>query len=422
MEPKNNANATVTEPVTDSAATVRLSEDRQQEIRNMSAEQIETRKAEINAAIPTADAATLDAFDAELNALNERSKALSAIETRRKQMRDIISGGGTVIAKAPAVMEKRTLESVLSSEAYLNAFANDIKGNTDRERRALLSELVTGGSVPVPTYIAQRVQTAWEKMSILPRIPRTQIPGVAKYPFEYSASDAVTHTEGAAAPNEETLQLGGVSVTPLMRTKFITYSKEMESMTGRTYVDYLFNELEYRILKKCEDDLIQSILDASATLTTTAVNVNALTPSAFDANTIFAAQAPLSSEATNPVAIMNRQTYFNVFMSLTDTTGRPIYNVVSENGKPSYYLNGIPVLFSNKLAQGANAQIIVGDLDGAVCNLPDGYGVQFVRDDITLATQSLIKIVGSMFVGFGLIRPGYFTKITLTPASSGGNG
>ncbi len=415
-EPKANDNTTVTEP------NPTLSEDRKREIRAMDAARIETRRAEIRDAIPEADAAALDAFEAELGELETRAKELNEIETRRQKMREVIGGGGTVLARAPAVTEKRTLESVIASEAYLNAFASDIKHNTDRECRALLSDLVTGGSVPVPTYISERVQTAWEKMSILPRIPRTQIPGVAKYPFEYSADDAATHTEGAAAPTEENAQLGSVSVTPTMRTKWISYSKEVEIMTGRAYVDYLFNELEYRILKKCEDDLIQAILDASATMTESAVNVSALTPSAFDAKTIFAAQAPLSSEATNPVAIMNRQTYFNVFMSLTDTTERPIYNVVTENGKPSYYLNGIPVLFSNKLAQGANAQIIVGDLDGAVCNLPEGYGVQFVRDPITLATQSLIKIVGSMYVGFGLIRPGYFTKVTLTPAASGGNG
>ena len=145
-------------------------------------------------------------------------------------------------------------------------------------------------------------------------------------------------------------------------------------------------------------------------------------PSAFDAATIFNAQAPLSSAATNPVVIMHRQTYFNVFMALADTTGRPIYNVVQENGKPSYYLNGVPVLFSDKLARGTNAQIIVGDLDGAVCNLPNGYGVNFVRDDITLAAQSMIKIIGSMYVGFGLTRPGHFTKVTLTPAASDGSG
>lgn len=419
MEPKNTPS--VTEPVAD-AVSATLSEDRRREIRAMSAAQIETRRAEIREAVQTADADALDAFEAELSAMETRARELDALETRRKAVQSIVSGGGTVIAQAPAVTEKRSLESVIASEAYLNAFANDIKHNTDRECRALLSDLVTGGQIPVPTYISERVQTAWEKMPVLPRIRRTQIPGVAKYPFEYSADEAVNHAEGTAAPAEENVQLGSVSVTPAMRTKWISYSKETEILTGRAYVDYIFDEIEYRILKKCEDDFIQTVLDAPAAMSLTTVSVSALTPSAFDAATIFNAQAPLSSAATNPVVIMHRQTYFNVFMALADTTGRPIYNVVQENGKPSYYLNGLPVLFSDKLARGANAQIIVGDLDGAVCNLPRGYGVEFVRDDITLAAQSMIKIIGSMYVGFGLIRPGHFTKVTLTPAASGGSG
>lgn len=422
-EPKSNANATVTEPgATPDAATVQLSEDRARKIRAMTAAQIETRKAEINAAIPNADAATLDAFEAELNALEVRAKELSAIETRRQKMQAVISGGGTVIAKAPAVAEQRTLESVLASEAYLNAFANDIKNNTDRECRALLTDLVSGGQVPVPTYISQKVETDWEKLSILPRLRRTRIPGTAKYPFEYSASAAAVHTEGAAAPNEETLQLGSVEVSPTMLKKWISYSHEVEALTGRAYIDYLYNELEYRILKAAEDAAISVLTSAPATLSATACNVPALTPSSFDASTIFNAQALLSDEAVNPVAIMNKQTFFNVFMALKDTTNRPIYNVVPENGKPVNYLNGVPVLFSNTLAAGANAVVLVGDLDGLVCNLPEGYGVRFIADPYSLAEKDLTKIVGRMYAGFGLVRPNFFVKVTLTPASGGTSG
>lgn len=416
---EQNTNVTVTEPNTEPAATVQLSEDKKREIRTMSAAQIETRRAEIKDAIPNADAAMLDAFEAELSELESRAKELNAIETRRQQMQEVLHGGGTLIAKAPTVIEKRSLRDILNSESYLDAYANCVKTGDYRECRALLTDLVSGGTVPVPTYIADRVATDWEKLSILPRIRRTQIPGVAKFPFEYSATDAVTHTEGAAAPAEETLQLGSVSVTPEMVKKWISYSHEVAALTGRTYLDYLYNELEYRILKAAEDAAIGKIKNASATLTTSACNVPALTISAIDAGTIFAAQALLSDEALNPVAIMNRQTYFNVFMALTDTTGRPIYNVVSENGKPSYYINGIPVLFSNQLTSAT--EILVGDLDGLVCNLPEGYGVHFITDPYSLAEKDLVKVVGRMYAGFGLVRPRFFTKVTVSGGTSGGS-
>ena len=417
-EPKANPNATVTEP---NPAPAALSEDRKREIRTMDAAQIEARRAEIRSAIPDADVEQLDAFDAELSELETRAKELTAIETRRQQMRDVLGGGGTVIAKAPAVIEKRSLADVLGTAEYLSAYATGVKrggGEADfRECRALLTDLVSGGQVPVPTYIADRVATDWEKLAILPRLRRTQIPGVAKYPFEYSATAAAVHTEGAAAPAEETLQLGSVSVSPEMMKKWITYSHEVGALTGQAYIDYLYNELEYRILKGTEDAVVAKIKAASATLSATACSVSALTVSALDATTIFQAQALLSDEAANPVAIMNRQTYFNAFMALTDTTERPIYNVVSENGRPTYYLNGLPVLFSNSLTSGA--EILVGDLDGIVCNLPEGYGVRFTTDPYSLAEKDLVKVVGRMYVGIGLVRPNFFVKVTVS-ASSGG--
>ncbi|MBQ9521676.1 MAG: phage major capsid protein [Oscillospiraceae bacterium] len=419
MELKTNPNVTVTEPNAEPAAMVQLSEDRKREIRAMSAEQIETRRAEIKDASPHADAATLDAFEAELSELETRSKELNAIETRRQQMQEIIRGGGTVIAKAPAVVEQRTRVDILNSDAYVDAYAKGVKTGDYRECRALLTDLVDGGTVPVPTYISDRVATDWEKLSILPRIRRTQIPGVVKFPFEYSATDAATHTEGAAAPSEETLQLGSVSVSPEMVKKWISYSHEVAALTGRTYLDYLYNELEYRILRAAEDTAIGKLLSASATLTTSACNVPALTVPAIDAGTIFAAQALLSDEALNPVAIMNKQTYFTGFMALTDTTGRPIYNVVSENGKPSYYVNGIPVLFSNQLTSGT--EILVGDLDGLVCTLPEGYGVHFITDPYSLAEKDLVKVVGRMYAGFGLVRPRFFAKVTVSGGTSGGD-
>ena len=102
---------------------------------------------------------------------------------------------------------------------------------------------------------------------------------------------------------------------------------------------------------------------------------------------------------------MNRKTYFNTFMSLADTAGRPIYNVVSENGRPTYYINGIEVIFSNDLADN---ELIVGDLRGVILNLPDSTEVSFVTDPYSLAEYDKVKIVGKMYAGIGVIRDGFF--------------
>ena len=384
-------------------------------IKEFTAEQIEARAAEIKAEIDNADAEKLDSLNEELTALETRKKEIE-MEVRKSDMKAVAEGAGVVISKAE-VKEERTLDSVRSSEAYVDAFAEYLKTGDDRECRALMTDLVSGGSVPIPTVIDDYINTAWENARILSRVRRTNIKGTAKYPFEYSATGAFAHTEGAAvaANTEEQLVLGTVSIEPKMLKKWITITDEVIALKGQAFLDYVWDEIEERIFELADATLIAAIKAAPAAATTSAAGVRALTPSAIDANTIFNALAELKNAANNPVAIMNKQTYFNDFMSLTDLQGRPIYDIVSANGRPSYYINGVEVIFDNTLATGTNAEIIVGDLRGAIANFPDGEQVKFVNDPYSLAEQDKVKVVGKMYVGIGVVRDGYFCKITVTP-------
>lgn len=386
-----------------------------EEIKGYTLDQIETRSKEIVSEIESADEAKLATLNEELKALEER-KAQIELETRKADMLKVAQGAGTVVKTAP-VTEKRTLDSVRSSKEYVDAFAEYLKTGDDRECRALMTDLVSGGSVPVPTLIDDYINTAWENARLLSRVRRTSIKGTAKYPFEYSATGAFAHTEGAevAANTEETLVLGTVSIEPVMLKKWITVTDEVIALKGQAFIDYVWDEIEERIFELADATLINAIKAAPAAATTTAAGVRALTPAAIDATTIFQALAQLKNAANNPVAIMNKQTYFNQFMSLTDLQRRPIYDIVSANGRPSYYINGVEVIFDNTLATGTNAEIIVGDLRGAIANFPDGEEVKFVNDPYSLAEQDKIKIVGKMYVGIGVVRDGYFCKITVTP-------
>ena len=377
-----------------------------EEIKEFSMEQIETRAAEIKAEIDSADAEKLASLNEELNALETRKGEIE-MEERKATMKAVAEGAGQVIATAP-VKEERSLASVKASEEYLNAFAEYIKTGKDKECRALLSDLVDGGSVPTPTVIDEFINTAWEKANLVSRVRRTNIKGTAKYPFEYSATGASVHTEGAAAPSEETLVLGTVSVEPEMLKKWITVSDEVLALKGQAFLDYIYDEIEERILELADSQIIAAIKAAPASATTTAAGVRTLTQS-FDAFTIFAAQAELVAGASNVVAIMNKKTYFNTFMALKDTTDRPIYNVVSENGRPTYYINGVEVIFCNTLDED---EIIVGDLNGVILNLPDGQEVSFVTDPYSLAEKDLVKIVGKMYAGIGVVRDGYFCYVS----------
>ena len=379
-----------------------------EEIKEYSMEQIEKREAEIKAEIDNADASKLEELENEHKALEERKAVLvEETEKRRADMKAVIEGAGTVVTK-PAEKETRSLESVKASQEYVDAFAEYLKTGSDAECRSLLTDLVDGGSVPTPTVIDDFINTAWERANLVSRVRRTNIKGTAKYPFEYSATGASVHKEGAAAPDEETLVLGTVSVEPEMLKKWITISDEVLALKGQAFLDYVYDEIEERILEAADAAIVAAIKAAPAAATKTAAGVRVLSQS-FDAFTIFAAQAELVAAARNPVAIMNRKTYFNTFMSLADTAGRPIYNVVSENGRPTYYINGVEVIFDNTLDED---ELIVGDLNGIIMNLPDGQEVSFVTDPYSLAEKDLVKIVGKMYAGFAVVRDGYFCYVT----------
>lgn len=379
-----------------------------EEIKEYSMEQIEKREAEIKAEIDNADASKLEELENEHKALEERKAVLiEETEKRRADMKAVIEGAGTVVTK-PAEKETRSLESVKASQEYVDAFAEYLKTGSDAECRSLLTDLVDGGSVPTPTVIDDFINTAWERANLVARVRRTNIKGTAKYPFEYSATGASVHKEGAAAPDEETLVLGTVSVEPEMLKKWITVSDEVLALKGQAFLDYVYDEIEERILEAADAAIIAAIKAAPEAATKTAAGVRVLSQS-FDAFTIFAAQAELVAAARNPVAIMNRKTYFNTFMSLADTAGRPIYNVVSENGRPTYYINGVEVIFDNTLDED---ELIVGDLNGIIMNLPDGQEVSFVTDPYSLAEKDLVKIVGKMYAGFAVVRDGYFCYVT----------
>ena len=92
---------------------------------------------------------------------------------------------------------------VRSSKEYIDAFANYIKTGKDAECRALLSTNVAGGYVPVPTYVEDRIKTAWDRAELMSQVRKTYIRGNLNVGFELSADPAYIHTEGSAANTEE---------------------------------------------------------------------------------------------------------------------------------------------------------------------------------------------------------------------------
>ena len=223
------------------------------EIMSLGFEELETRSAEIATETAEADKETLETLNAELDMIEERKKALQEeIETRKETVEAVIKGAGKEI-ETREESKKMTNKEIRNSQEYIEAYAKYVRTGKDMECRALLTEAVQDGVVPVPEFVENSILTAWENDEIFSRVSKTFVPGNDKQGFEVSATDATIHTEGADAPDEEELVLGIVDLVPDYIKKWISVSDKALAVGPQALLQYLYDEIEYKIVQLAAD-------------------------------------------------------------------------------------------------------------------------------------------------------------------------
>ncbi len=380
------------------------------EIMALDAEQIEARSAELATEIEAAETnEAMDAIQNELDAIEERKAQIKLeIEQRKKDISAVLSGQGEVVEK---IEERKEVEmEIRNTPEYINAYAEYIKTNDATEIRQLTSTNDTTpngtGSVAVPDMVYDIVKTAWDREGIMRLVKKTYLKGNLKVGFEVSGTDAAIHAEGASAVSEETLVLGTVILTPVSIKKWISISDEVLDLRGEAFLNYIYDELAYRIAKKAADQIIAKIEACGTASTTSYPRVPKLKITTASVGDVAQAMALLSDEAANPVVMMNKATwgaykaaqYANQF-----------------NVDP---FEGLPVVFNNTITAYSAATTgvtyaIVGDLGhGAMANFPNGEGIEFKFDELTDMTKDLVRVLGREYVGLGVVAPDAFVKIT----------
>ena len=379
------------------------------EFKSMSIEDLEARFAAIGDEI-TADGADLEALEAEMNGITAELEARKATAAKQAELRQrIADGAGTIINEIPKQEDRnmRTIEEIRSSKEYVDAFARYIKTNDPTECRSLLttnSDVESNpGQLPVPTIIEGRIRTAWERSGILEEVRKTYIKGNVQIGFELTATGAVVHAEGTDAPAEEQLTFGVVTLIPQTIKKWIRISDEAYDMGGEDFLNYIYDEITYRIVKQARTMLINVIKNAPATNGQNAIGVPAITGTPTLA-VIAQAAGHLSEDATNVSVTMNRLTH------------AAFIEAIAANGFLFDPFQGYKVHYSSDLPAYADATsgqtwMIVGDYAGATANFPAGDGVKLKYDDLTEAQADLIKIVGRMPIALGITEPGRFVKV-----------
>lgn len=384
-------------------------------------EEIEARKAEIRSEVESAeDAEKVEELNNEVDALNEEAEKIEEQEKTEDIAKELESKSfqSKEIKKEERKMESK--EELRNSKEYINAYAEYLKSKLvegyemSEEARALVT---TGGSttgnnavVEVPDIVDSAVRTAWERDELAALVRRIAVKGNYKVQFEVSGTDAQIHQEGNGKVNEEELILGIVTLVPQSIKKWLSVSDEVLDMRGEEFLNYIYDELTYKIAKKCVDTLVSKIAALPQTLTPNSDGIYdsvsaAKITAAPGIDTIPRASSKLSDEARDITIVMNKETDADfVAAQLSAQYGFDIYR-----GYRKVFNNSLP---SYESASAGDVYAIVGDFDiGALMNFPNGEGITLKYDDKTAMEYDLVRILGREYVGIEAVADKAFTLI-----------
>lgn len=392
-------------------------------------EEIETRKAEIREEVEaTEEIEKVEELTEEVAALEEEEKQIEEQEKVQEEAEELEEKkfmAKEIVKEERKIMENKELRN---SKEYVDAYAEYLKSEIvpnykmNEEARALITTggYATGNNavVEVPDMVDGAVRTAWERDDIAQLVRKISVKGNYKVQFEVSGSAASVHQEGNGAVSEEELILGIVELPAKSIKKWISVSDEVLDMRGEEFLNYIYDEITYRIVKKSVDELIGIVKALPTSLSANAttgiydkVSANKLTEApAID--TIAKAVSQLSDEARNPVVVMNKATYATFkALQLGANYGIDVFD-------------GLRVVFNNSLpaygSASANAvYCIVGDFgEGALFNLPNGDGVDLKYDDKTAMEYDLVRILGRKYIGMNAVADKAFVNIAKPSTSA----
>ena len=385
-------------------------------------EEIEARKLELREEIESAeDIEKVEELNEEVEALEEEEQQIEEHEEQQKIAEELEEK--KVSAKEIVKEERKTMEmkEFRNTKEYIEAYAEYIKSNDDKELKSLITTngYATGNSatIEVPDMVYDIVKTAWEREDLLARVRRLAVKGNLKVQFEVSGDAAVKHQEGYGAVTEESLVLGVVELTPVSFKKWISISDEALDLRGEAFLNYIYDEITYRIAKKIADELVGIVAALPTSLSANAdgvydkVSANKITK-APGVGVIAEAIANLSDETRDITIVMNKLTY----AAFKEAQYSANFSVDPFEGATVVFNNTLPAYSSAS----ANAvYCIVGDFNhGALINTPNGDGIELKFDDTTLMTSDLVRILGRRFAGVNAVADKSFCNIAKPTTSA----
>ena len=364
-----------------------------EEILALDMSDIEKRSLEIAEEVKTADSETLDALNVELDAIEERKQTIKAeAAEQRAKMAAVIEGEGDVIESKQE--ERKTMDNkeIRKSAEYLDAWVENLKGRANEEQRTLLTtNAPMNGTIAVPQYVEERIQTAWESNEIVRRAKKSYFKGNLKVGYEASSEGAIPHAEGLAAIEEEALVIGFTELIGQTFKKMVKYSTEVLDMKGEAFVDYIVDEIEHQMAKTIGDAAIGAAADAASPLKQEYTAAGAVLTTA----DIIGAEGLLAGDA-NPVLITTR------------ANAAALKAAVLSAGYGFDPFDGMDVVYVDAAAlsiDSTNYLGVVADLSAWQINFPNGDDVKFIFDEYTDAPSDIVRVIGRVMAGIGVVAP-----------------
>ena len=372
--------------------------------KNMTAEQIEARAAEIANIIKTDANADVEALNIEAEgmeqAMNEkRSQGGNGSQGSGVEFRGFhFVGGASFEGKAS---KEATEGDVFASTEYRDAFYKQLMGRqlsaTEKaaferaqaivkaENRAGEFNTVTESAAVVPTStLNEIVKKARTIGGILPHCRGFNMPSKIAIPVGTPGSKAAWHTEGAAVDGEKNVP-ASVTFAGYEIIKIFSISAATKSMSIAAFEAYLVDELTACVMETIADAIWNGTGSNQGTGLNTGITwedgVNQVkgsgTSGAITYGDVVKTVAALKrGYSAGAKWAMNNATLYNVFYGMVDANKRPVF-IADPKAENIGKILGFEVVVDDNLADN---EIVFGNFHYMGYNMPQGIVIETSRE------------------------------------------
>ena len=366
--------------------------------RTATLEEIERRAAEIKNTISTDAGADVNALNIELDGL---AQAKENIKQRSGDPNGQQGGGFNPIAGAGMAFERRasydaTEGDVLNSAEYRSAFMKTLLGRklnsfeeaafnrAMNEQRADAFATSANAAAVLPTQTLNEVISKAREMGGIMSVCRSfNVPSKIAIPVGTPLSAANWHNEGAtvesAAPSVATITFDGYEIMNVL-----SISVKVQTMSIAAFESYLVEELTNCVMACIANALVNGSGSAQGTGVLSGVtwedNKNAFTFSktgGLKYADVVKVVASLKRGYSNGACwAMNNAALYNLFYSMVDSNGRPIF-IADPKAEGIGKILGFPVVVDDYLPA---ETILFGNFNYMGYNLPEGITIEASRE------------------------------------------